>query len=105
MMDPKKPQVFITGFYDELKLISSKRKPRRIKIFGSDLKSYDFLLKGHEDLRQDERVMQSLTLVNTLIKKNDKTEKKNLAIITYPVIPMSTNTGLLGWVHGCDTLN
>ena len=75
-----------------------------MKVFGSDGKSYDFLLKGHEDLRQDERVMQSLTLVNTLLKKNDKTVKKNLTIITYPVIPLSTNIGLLGWVQGCDTL-
>jgi FKBP12-rapamycin complex-associated protein len=102
--DPKQPQVYIAGFYDVLKLISSKRKPRKVKIFGSDGKSYDYLLKGHEDLRQDERVMQSLSLVNTLLKKNDKTAKKNLDIITYPVIPMSTNTGLLGWVQGCDTL-
>lgn len=27
---------------------------------------YEFLLKGHEDLRQDERVMQLFTLVNAL---------------------------------------
>jgi FKBP12-rapamycin complex-associated protein len=104
LYDPKKPQILIAGFYDILKLIVSKRKPRRIKIFGSDQKSYDFLLKGHEDLRQDERVMQSLSLVNTLLKKNDKTEKKNLDIVTYPVIPLSTDTGLLGWVQNCDTL-
>jgi FKBP12-rapamycin complex-associated protein len=102
---PKKPQVYISGFYEVLTLINSKRKPRRVKIFGSDGKSYDFLLKGHEDLRQDERVMQSLSLVNTLLNKSVKTERKNLAIITYPVIPMSTNTGLLGWVHNCDTLH
>lgn len=97
--------MYITGFYDMLTLIKSKRKPRRIKIFGSDGKTYDFLLKGHEDLRQDERVMQTLSLVNNLLRKNDKTEKKELTIITYPVIPLSTNTGLLGWVKGCDTLH
>lgn len=102
---PKNPQIFISGFYEILTLINSKRKPRKVKIFGSNGKSYDFLLKGHEDLRQDERVMQSLALVNTLLKKNEKTERKNLAIITYPVIPMSTNTGLLGWVQNCDTLH
>jgi FKBP12-rapamycin complex-associated protein len=104
MYGPKQPQIYIAGFYEVLTLINSKRKPRKVKIFGTDGKSYDFLLKGHEDLRQDERVMQSLSLVNTLLKKNDKTERKNLGIITYPVIPISTNTGLLGWVHHCDTL-
>ena len=104
LYDLKRPQIFISGFHDVLELIPSKRKPRRFKVFGCDGKSYDFLLKSHEDLRQDERVMQSLTLVNTLIRKNDKTEKKNLAIVTYPVIPLSVDTGLLGWVQGCDTL-
>lgn len=104
MYDPKKPQIYISGFYDALELINSKRKPRKIKIFGNDGKTYDFLLKGHEDLRQDERVMQSLSLVNTLLKKNEVTEKQNLQIVTYPVIPLSTETGLLGWVQGCDTL-
>lgn len=105
LYDTRLPPVYITGFYDMLIFIKSKRKPRRIKIFGSDGKTYDFLLKGHEDLRQDERVMQTLSLVNNLLRKNDKTEKKELTIITYPVIPLSTNTGLLGWVKGCDTLN
>lgn len=105
LYDPRLPPVYITGFYDMLTLIKSKRKPRRIKIFGSDGKTYDFLLKGHEDLRQDERVMQTLSLINNLLRKNDKTEKKELTIISYPVIPLSTNIGLLGWVKGCDTLH
>jgi FKBP12-rapamycin complex-associated protein len=42
--------------------------------------------------------------VNTLLQKNDATEKKNLEIITYPVIPLSTNSGILGWVQNCDTI-
>jgi len=29
-----------------------------LTIHGEDGENYDFLLKGHEDLRQDERVMQ-----------------------------------------------
>lgn len=33
-----------------------------------------------------------------------ETEKKDLLITRYSVIPLSTNTGLLGWVHNCDTL-
>lgn len=75
-----------------------------MKIFGSDGKEYEYLLKGHEDLRLDSRVMQLLSLVNTLLQKNDATEKKNLEIITYPVIPLSTNSGILGWVQNCDTI-
>lgn len=39
-----------------------------------------FLLKGHEDLRQDERVMQLFGLVNTLLLNDPKTFRHNLTI-------------------------
>lgn len=48
--------------------------------------------------------MQLLQLVNNLLRKDEQTEKKDLWIITYSVIPLSTNTGLIGWVQNCDTL-
>ena len=45
-------------------VITSKQRPRRLQIHGSDGKDHGYLLKGHEDLRQDERVMQLFGLVN-----------------------------------------
>ena len=45
---------------------------------GSDGRSYMFLLKGHEDLRQDERVMQLFGLVNTLLDNDPETFKRHL---------------------------
>jgi len=41
-----------------LQVISSKQRPRKCTMIGSDGQTYQYLLKGHEDLRQDERVMQ-----------------------------------------------
>lgn len=41
-----------------LQVIPSKQRPRKITMQGEDGRDYVFLLKGHEDLRQDERVMQ-----------------------------------------------
>lgn len=64
-----------------------------------------FLLKGHEDLRQDERVMQLFGLVNTLLQNDPDTYRRNLTIQRYAVIPLSTNSGLIGWVPHCDTLH
>ena len=72
---------------------------------GHDGREYLFLLKGHEDIRQDERVMQLFGLVNTLLSIDDQTSKKDLTIKKYPVIPLSQNTGLIGWVSNCDTLH
>jgi hypothetical protein len=62
------PVVTIASFAPQLVVITSKQRPRKLTIHGSDGKDYAFLLKGHEDLRQDERVMQvSLSLSRPLL--------------------------------------
>lgn len=86
-------------------VITSKQRPRRLCVRGSNGKDYMFLLKGHEDLRQDERVMQLFGLVNTLLQADPDTFRRDLAIQRYAVIPLSTNSGLIGWVPHCDTLH
>lgn len=50
--------VTIASFAPQLGIITSKQRPRKLTIHGSDGDDHAFLLKGHEDLRQDERVMQ-----------------------------------------------
>ncbi|CAN0880281.1 Cell division cycle 20.1, cofactor of APC complex [Linum grandiflorum] len=56
------PVVTIASFASQLAIIQSKQRPRKLTILGSDGKDYAFLLKEHEDLRQDERVMRVLWL-------------------------------------------
>ena len=46
------PVVTIAAFAPQLTVITSKQRPRRLTIHGSDGAEYMFLLKGHEDLRQ-----------------------------------------------------
>jgi FKBP12-rapamycin complex-associated protein len=99
------PVIKIRGFEKQLSVYSSKQHPRKIIIHGSDGKEYMFLLKGHEDLRQDERAMQLFGLVNTLLANDTDTASKNLFIKRFPVIPLSHNTGIIGWVPNCDTLH
>ena len=48
---------------------------------GSNGQEYQFLLKGHEDLRQDERVMQLFGLVNSLLLSNPETLRRNLTYV------------------------
>jgi FKBP12-rapamycin complex-associated protein len=50
----------------------------RINKTGSNGQEYMFLLKGHEDLRQDEWVMQLFGLVNSLLLQNTETFRRNL---------------------------
>ncbi|KAI6701523.1 hypothetical protein NL676_015847 [Syzygium grande] len=99
------PVVTVASFAPQLDVITSKQRPRKLTIHGSDGEEYTFLLKGHEDLRQDERVMQLFGLVNTLLENNRKTAEKDWSIQRYDVIPLSPNSGLIGWVPNCDTLH
>nr|ALE20544.1 mTOR [Leptinotarsa decemlineata] len=102
---PGQNVVRIAYFNRSLEVITSKQRPRKLIVRGSNGKDYMFLLKGHEDLRQDERVMQLFGLVNTLLLKDPDTFRQNLTIQRYAVIPLSTNSGLIGWVPHCDTLH
>jgi serine/threonine-protein kinase mTOR len=43
--------------------------------------------------------------VNTLLENSRKTSEKDLSIQRYAVIPLSPNSGLIGWVPNCDTLH
>ena len=88
-----------------LKIFNTKQHPRQLTMIGKDEKEYMFLLKGHEDLHQDERVMQLFTLVNTIIEDNQSIKDKNLFIDTFSVLPLSHSTGIIGWVPNCDTLH
>ncbi|KAN0137000.1 atypical/PIKK/FRAP protein kinase [Lactarius tabidus] len=100
-----KPIITIMNFAPKLSIIVSKQRPRRLYLKGSDGKEYQYLLKGHEDLRQDERVMQLFSLVNTLLSEDTDSFKRRLHIQRYPVIPLGPHAGLLGWVHDSDTLH
>lgn len=97
--------VKIQSFASTMLVLSSKQKPRRIAMVGTNGLEYMFLLKGHEDLRQDERVTQLFGLVNALLINDRTTSTKELKITRYPVIPLSHNVGIIGWLPNCDTLH
>eukprot|EP00058_Branchiostoma_floridae_P004987 XP_002590475.1 hypothetical protein BRAFLDRAFT_124561 [Branchiostoma floridae] len=103
--EPHKPIIQISRAQSSLAVITSKQRPRKVSIYGSNGADFMFLLKGHEDLRQDERVMQLFGLVNTLLAKDPETMRRHLSIQRYSVIPLSTNSGLIGWVPHSDTLH
>jgi FKBP12-rapamycin complex-associated protein len=99
--------VKIKSFNPVVAIIRSKQRPRKIRITGEDGHEYVFLLKGHEDLRQDERAMQLFGLVNALLYHDRRTgvNSEDLQIQRYCVMPLSPSVGLIGWVPACDTLH
>jgi FKBP12-rapamycin complex-associated protein len=97
--------VRITRVEPVMEVLPSKQRPRRLKMRGSDGKDYEFLLKGKEDIRLDERVMQLFGLINTMLSSDVATSRRDLGITRYDVVPLSPTSGLLGWVANTDTLN
>ncbi|KAJ1306989.1 hypothetical protein OPQ81_007969 [Rhizoctonia solani] len=100
-----RPVVTIASFSSNLAIIASKQRPRRMTIYGNDGREYQFGLKGHEDLRQDERAMQLFGLVNTLLSQDPDSFKRALHIQRYPIVPLAPNVGLMGWVQQTETLH
>ena len=111
--------VYIHSFQSSIEIVSSKQKPRAIRLLGSNGRSYRYLLKANEDLKQDERVMQLFSLVNTVISDSVSSRRRSGVFPTTPgietledvqlkrfaVIPLSQNAGLIEWVEDCDTLH
>eukprot|EP00756_Hemistasia_phaeocysticola_P023437 Hpha_TRINITY_DN15892_c0_g3::TRINITY_DN15892_c0_g3_i1::g.187268::m.187268/K07203/MTOR, FRAP, TOR; serine/threonine-protein kinase mTOR len=100
--NPGSAPVMIHRVHSVVKVIQSKQKPKIIVIVGDDGQEYKFLVKGHEDLRQDERVMQLFGLINALFQRSD--DLCDLSILRYPVVPLSDNVGLIGWLERTETI-
>lgn len=97
--------VKIVRFEQRLKVFSSNQLPIEIKMYGSDGKTYSFIIKYGEDLRQDQRIQQAFEFMSKELA-NDKNCKQNrLRIETYQVIPINSNCGLLSVVKDAQTIS
>jgi serine/threonine-protein kinase mTOR len=48
---------------------------------------------------------QLFGLINALLVNDPSTSRSNLRITRYAVMPLSSNSGVIGWVKNCDTLH
>lgn len=76
--------------FSKIRVMESLRKPKRITIRGSDEQEYPFLVKGGEDLRQDQRIEQLFDVMNIILSQNATCSQRNMQLKTYQVIPMTT---------------
>ncbi|KAF9684246.1 hypothetical protein SADUNF_Sadunf04G0097900 [Salix dunnii] len=90
--------VTITSFSAQLTIFSTKTKPKKLAILGSDGRKYTYLLKGREDLRLDARIMQLLQAINGFLCSSSATSRHLLDIRYYSVTPISGRAGLIQWV-------
>ncbi|KAK4401593.1 Serine/threonine-protein kinase SMG1 [Sesamum angolense] len=90
--------VTVASFSEQLFILPTKTKPKKLVIVGSDGLKYTYLLKGREDLRLDARIMQLLQSVNGFLQSSSATRRQSLDIRYYSVTPISGRAGLIQWV-------
>jgi len=98
MARPKLSTAVSTSSSDPLRLVGSdecvtalrtKTRPKQVVFVSADGKQRPYLLKGCEDLHQDQRVMQLLVAANRLLAAQPATRARNLSAGHYAV---STHT-------------
>jgi serine/threonine-protein kinase ATR len=94
----------IRRFLDDVYVMSSLMKPRKITIEGSDGRLYSFLCKPKDDLRKDMRLMEFNNMINRFFKRDAESSKRNLYIRTYAVTPLNEECGLIEWVNNVQPL-
>lgn len=94
----------ITKFAQKVQIFHTLRSPVKITILCSDGKSYDFLVKYGEDLRQDQRIQQLLTVMSEQLANDKSCRRQNLSVETYKVIPMDVYCGMLSWVDNTESI-
>ncbi|WPG99769.1 protein kinase rad3 [Acrodontium crateriforme] len=93
-------KITIQSFSDDVLVLSSLQRPRKLTVRGSDGKSYGLLCKPKDDLRKDQRLMEFNGIINRALKRNAESSKRRLYIKTYAVTPLSEESGTIEWVEG-----
>ncbi|PFH56755.1 hypothetical protein XA68_16038 [Ophiocordyceps unilateralis] len=91
-------------FLDEVLVLSSLAKPRRLTARGSDGKCYMLLIKPKDDLRTDQRLMEFNGIINRALKHDAESSRRQLYIRTYAVVPLNEECGIIEWVPGIRTM-
>ncbi|KAH6616589.1 hypothetical protein C7974DRAFT_427548 [Boeremia exigua] len=92
--------VTINAFMDDVLVLSSLQRPRKINVRGSDGRSYGLLCKPKDDLRKDQRLMEFNAMINRALQKDIESSKRRLYIKTYAVTPLNEECGAIEWVEG-----
>ncbi|XP_028826126.1 DNA-dependent protein kinase catalytic subunit isoform X2 [Denticeps clupeoides] len=94
----------IIGFDERVKVMTSIRKPKRLIIRGDDERDYPFLVKGGEDLRQDQRIEQLFSIMNLILARDTACSQRNMVLHTYQVVPITSRIGVIEWIENTCTL-
>lgn len=89
---------YIVGIEDQMVIVNSLQKPRKIVFLGSDGEKYIFMLKARDDLRKDFRLLEFNDIVNQLLAQDSESRQRRLNIRLYSVAPLNEDSGIIEWV-------
>ncbi|KAI8627883.1 phosphatidylinositol 3 [Xylariaceae sp. FL1651] len=96
--------ITIKSFLDEVLVLGSLAKPRKLIARGSNGVNYGLLIKPKDDLRTDQRLMEFNSMINRSLKRDAESSRRQLYIRTYAVTPLNEECGIIEWVDGLKTL-
>ncbi|MCJ1321696.1 serine/threonine-protein kinase M1 [Xylographa vitiligo] len=99
-----KDTITIITFLDDVLVLNSLQRPRKVSVRGSDGRVYGLLCKPKDDLRKDQRLMEFNAMINRSLKRDAESSKRRLYIKTYAVTPLNEECGLIEWVDNLKTL-
>ena len=100
LTSPTNTNVTIHRVSNQVSILLTKTKPKKLAFHGSDGQTYTYLFKGLEDLHLDERIMQFLSITNTMMAQNTACSDNLYRARHYSVIPLGPRSGLISWVDG-----
>ncbi|KAK9832515.1 hypothetical protein WJX81_003666 [Elliptochloris bilobata] len=96
--------VRITGFGQSVRIFASKQKPIKITIYGDDFREVEWIVKGGEELRLDQRMEQFLDVANGLLARDPGATAHRLQVRTYAVVPVRSSLGMVEFVGDTQPL-
>lgn len=94
----------IIKFDEKIRIFTSLRMPIKLKIYCSNGKSYPFLVKYGEDMRQDERIQQIFSHMTEQLKLDERCRNHQLNIKGYSVVPITSYCGILSFVEHTESM-
>ncbi|KAF2097301.1 hypothetical protein NA57DRAFT_41563 [Rhizodiscina lignyota] len=92
--------ITIEAFTDDVLVLSSLQRPRKLTVRGTDGQLYGLLCKPKDDLRKDQRLMEFNAMIDRSLKRDVEASRRQLYIKTYGVIPLNEECGTIEWVDG-----
>lgn len=94
----------VTGSTGWVSVLSSKQRPKVLQLVTTQRMAYKVLVKGGDDLRQDQRIQDIFQVFNLLMSLSGRRDARRTLLRTYSVIPVSKYVGVVEFLPHTSTM-